>query len=100
MSKRAREFSCYNNPDDFCYVCGEYVIDKKKHTFTDSLQQKYEQYFGVAPASVDQRWTPSMICHSCQSILTEWASTCKYVFIDDYYEYIMHYSDFFLTDDT
>lgn len=68
MSKRTRVFLCENDPDEFCYVCGKYVIQKNKHIFTDSHQQKYEQYFGMAPENLDQQWAPSFICQHCEII--------------------------------
>lgn len=89
MSKTKREFECKNDPDDFCYVCGDYVVEKKIRKFTDSLRKSYLQYFKVAPENLNERWTPNAICSSCHVILSEWASgSKKYVFVYIFYLYM------------
>lgn len=74
MAKRKRDFDCINNQNDFCYVCGSFVPVPIRRRFTDSLQQNYLQYFGMAPATFHERWTPNIVCLSCHITLAAWAS--------------------------
>lgn len=80
MSKRNREFECKNNPNDFCNVCGEFMLEKNVRKFTDGLQQSYLSYFGLLP-NLNESWTPKFICGACQSILNKWAVGQRYIFI-------------------
>lgn len=102
MSKQKREFECVNNQDNFCYVCGEYVVKKNERNFTYLLRENYLQYFGLAAENLDEQWTPSIICLSCHMNLMGWASgSTEYVFSDALYDIHMKYfhglQPFFLT---
>lgn len=80
------------NQDNFCYVCGEYVVKKNKRNFTYLLRENYLQYFGLATENLDEQWTPSIICLSCHMNLMGWASgSTEYVFSDALYDIYMKY---------
>lgn len=78
MAKRPRLFTCLNDPNNFCYICGEYILRKYKTVFLNTLQRKYEEHFGVAAENLEEPWTPSYICKSCKNILYDCASTSNY----------------------
>lgn len=73
MSKRTRVFMCKNNPDDFCNICGLYMLKNKGLAFTEALQKHYFHYFGVLP-TLNEPWTPKRICDLCHRKLSKWAS--------------------------
>ncbi|XP_049306156.1 uncharacterized protein LOC125776677 [Bactrocera dorsalis] len=81
MSKRTREFECTNDPDMFCYICGEYTLVRHRRQFRDSIQSIYPKYFGIEPKNIDKPWTPNILCSLCQIILVQWesGSTKRYV---------------------
>ena len=47
--------SCVNDPDIFCYICGEYM--KKEHRFNmrDFTKRAYEAYFGMKLGDQDKQ---------------------------------------------
>lgn len=77
MAKRKRIFECENNPDYFCYICGNYIVCKNKRKFTTALQEFYFQYFQMKVENLEENWTPNSICPTCYTPLTAWASGCK-----------------------
>lgn len=81
MSKRARKFQCVNDPNLFCYVCGEYTAQKSRNLFSDAAKDAFTQYFGMTPDNLDEAYTPNDVCHHCYSTLTAWVSGAKYVHI-------------------
>lgn len=74
MSKRKRDFECENDPDNFCYVCGEYTQLRDRRSFTNILQDAYLHYFGIAGAHLDAVWTPFIVCNQCKTTLVSWAA--------------------------
>ena len=36
---------CRNNPDVFCYICGEYMMAKYRFNVRDFTKRAYEAYF-------------------------------------------------------
>lgn len=77
MSKRSRQFVCENNPNEFCNVCGEFMVLKNVRRFTDALKKIYSNYFGVQPNLTDE-WAPKSLCASCQTTLSKWATDKRY----------------------
>ena len=43
----SRRRSCCNDPDSFCYKCGEYILKEYKRSITDFVRKVYRAYFGV-----------------------------------------------------
>ena len=39
--------SCVNNPDMFCYICGEYTFKENWKTVSDFVKRAYLGYIGV-----------------------------------------------------
>jgi len=59
-------------PDSFCYICGEYTIDKQKNKITDFVKQSYLAYFGVRLGDQDKSWAPHIACKTCVELLRSW----------------------------
>lgn len=80
MNSTTRQFKCKNNPQKFCYACGNYIFGTPVK-FTASLQTAYRLYFGVAPENLDKAWIPVVLCNSCKTCLATWMSGARYVSI-------------------
>ena len=63
--------SCVNDPDIFCYICGEYM--KKGHRFNvrDFTKRTYEPYFGLKLGGSRQAMDHK-VCKNCTDILRLW----------------------------
>lgn len=77
MNSSLRLLACKTDPNKFCYVCGLFITEKRQNNFTNKLPKGYLQYFGIGATSVNQTWTPSLLCNSCNSKLFSWASGSK-----------------------
>jgi len=49
---------CVNDPDKFCYICGEYM--RKEHHFNvrEFTKRAYQAYFDMKLGDQDKRWAP------------------------------------------
>lgn len=74
MSKRRRTFKCANDPDNFCYICGKYIIAKNRRTFNKLIEENYLQYFGIRVENLNEPWTPGILCRLCYDNLARWGS--------------------------
>ena len=52
MPKKRR--SCKNDPDTFCYICGELTLLKYRRNLTDKIKRLYYAYFGCAIGDQDK----------------------------------------------
>lgn len=73
MCAAKREFKCKNDPQKFCFVCGNYIFTTPVN-FTSSLQTAYRLYFKTDPKNLDKTWTPNVVCSSCKTCLARWMS--------------------------
>ena len=69
MPKKRR--SCKNDPDTFCYICGELTLLKYR-TLTDKIKSLYYAYFGCAVGNQDKVWSPQYCCLDCSGKLRKW----------------------------
>lgn len=63
MCAAKREFKCKNDPQKFCFVCGNYIFTTPVN-FTSSLQTAYRLYFKTDPKNLDKttfKWLTSAI---------------------------------------
>ena len=62
---------CVNNPNLFCYVCGEFTPKSQRNTITPLVKKAYELYFG---SKVDEgkSWAPGKCCCNCSRSLRGW----------------------------
>ena len=66
--------SCVNNPDMFCYICGEYTFEKNRKTISDFVRRAYLGYFGVKLGDQDRTWAPHIVCKTCTEHLRQWTN--------------------------
>lgn len=76
MYTTKREFKCKNDPQKFCYACGNYIFTKSVN-FTASLQTAYRLYFKIDPGDFDEPWIPKVLCSSCKTCLARWMSGAR-----------------------
>ena len=65
---------CVNNPNTFCYICGEYVVKKFRKPITDSVKKTYVDYFNIEMKSLNKPWVPNIVCKLCSEHLRQWAN--------------------------
>jgi len=68
MSRRA----CLNNPDNFCYICGQFTLKQQKRKIDFKTKKAYKLYFGCEIGDQDKKWAPHICCSSCTSGLKRW----------------------------
>ncbi|QQP48679.1 Uncharacterized protein FKW44_009061 [Caligus rogercresseyi] len=57
--------SCRNNPDVFCYICGEYTLSGDRKNITGFVKRAYMAYFKVKLGDQDKSWAPHTVCKTC-----------------------------------
>ena len=72
MSGIARRRKCRNDPDVFCYICGEYIMEKQRFNVQDFTKKAYKAYFGMKLGDQDKCWAPHMVCKQCTETLRLW----------------------------
>ena len=70
MSIKRRQ--CRNNPDAFCYICGDYMMAKCRFNVRDFTKRAYEAYFGMKLGDQDKPWAPHKVCKHCTETLRFW----------------------------
>ncbi|XP_050322654.1 uncharacterized protein LOC126754589 isoform X2 [Bactrocera neohumeralis] len=65
--------NCLNNPENFCYVCGELTFTSQRRNFTSLIEQYYLDYFGFSVRNQDKSWVPHKCCVTCERLLLGWA---------------------------
>ena len=65
---------CKNNPDRFCYICGNVVFPNHQVTITDFVKKAYCDYFEVKLGDQDESVTSHVFCKTCGELegLEEW----------------------------
>ena len=63
---------CLNNPDAFCYICGDFTSVKTRLKITDFIEKVYHTYFGVKLGDEEKTWAPHVVCSNCNSTLLRW----------------------------
>ena len=69
----SRRSGC-NDPDKFCYFCGEYILKDHKKSITDFSCEVSLAYFGVKLGDNDKSWAPHIVCKICIEHLRMWAN--------------------------
>lgn len=65
---------CFNSPDEFCYICGEYTLQEQRKNITDFVKQAYLAYFGIKLGDQDKHWAPHKVCKRCVESLRLWTN--------------------------
>ena len=68
----SRFFQCKNSPDNFCYICGSYVLPHLKRTITSEIKRFFSKYFDCPVGDQDKTWAPHIVCSKCNITLKEW----------------------------
>ena len=63
---------CLNDPDRFCYICGEFTPESLKKPITKQLRVNYKGYFKCPLGDQDKKWAPHIACRPCVSHLSAW----------------------------
>ena len=63
---------CLNDPDNFCYICGQFTAKIQRRKFNDNVKKAYKLYFGCEVGDQDKNWAPHICCNACYSRLIEW----------------------------
>ena len=71
MSSRSR--GCTNDPNIFCYICGEYVVKSQRQNITNFVKNVYYAYFGIKLGDQDKTCAPHKVCRSCVEPLRLWS---------------------------
>ena len=66
------ELDCINPPDSFCYICGEFVLQRLKRSITTKVCEVYRHYFHIDLVDQDKSWAPHIACNRCVDILFKW----------------------------
>ena len=64
--------SCVNDPNVFCYICGEYTLEHNQKLITDFVKQACLAYFKVKLGDRDKPWAPHIVCKTCIEHLRQW----------------------------
>ena len=64
--------SCLNDPDVFCYICGQYTLKPNRNHVTSFIKRAYLAYFGVKLGDQDKPWVPHIVCKTCTEHLRQW----------------------------
>ena len=63
---------CKHGPDQFCYICGEFITKTRKRSISSVLKLNYFAYFGVKLGDQDKKWAPHFVCQVCDASLSKW----------------------------
>lgn len=63
---------CLNNPDSFCYICGEFTLKKERRNLTTHVKKLYQLYSGCKVGDQDKSWAPHICCKKCTCYLSRW----------------------------
>lgn len=68
---------CKNSPDNFCYICGNFVVTLHRRRLTPLIKRAYLHYFGSEIDERDKSWLPKICCKTCAVALTGWLKGTK-----------------------
>ena len=63
---------CKRSPDEFCYICGEFIkLRSKKFAIKkySTTCYAYKAYFGMPIGDQDKNWAPHVTCLHCTRTL-------------------------------
>lgn len=69
--------SCHNEPNVFCYICGEYTVKKYRKSITDFVKSAYFSYFKLKIVDDYKPWIPQIVCKMCCEHLRQWVRLKK-----------------------
>lgn len=60
---------CVNNPNLFCYVCGQYTLTKNLRNINDLVKETYSQVYKIQLLHYTKPWAPNKVCMTCYTCL-------------------------------
>ncbi|KAI6658945.1 hypothetical protein LOD99_10864 [Oopsacas minuta] len=60
---------CSNDPNTFCYRCGEYTLKDQRRGIPDFVRKAYFDYFKVKLGDQDKPWAPHIVCKTCNEYI-------------------------------
>ena len=55
--------NCVNNPNNFCYICGEVTFASRKRRITPTIKNAYFLYFGCKVRDQDKKMDTTRVLH-------------------------------------
>ena len=68
---------CKNDPDNFCYIYGQYTPPVHRRKLTPKVKLAYKFYFGCEVGDQDNKWSPRISCNACNTQLLRWLAGKK-----------------------
>ena len=68
---------CKNNPDRFCYICGNVVLPNRQEKITDFVKKSCRDYFGVRLKDQDKSFASYVCCKTSVKNLRDWRNGKK-----------------------
>jgi hypothetical protein len=65
---------CLNNPNYFCYICGDYTFCDERLSVTPLIQHRFHCYFKFKMGDQDKNFAPHTVCRKCSSNLSMWSA--------------------------
>ena len=63
---------CFNSPDSFCYICGNFTLFSQRASITTFVKEAYFSYFSRKIGNQDKSWAPHIVCKQCTEGLRMW----------------------------
>lgn len=61
-----------NNPDIFCYICGEYRLVLQRNAATSFIKRAFIAYFSMPLGDQHKASAPHIICKTCTEYQHQW----------------------------
>ena len=71
--------TCKYSPDSFCYVCGEYMVEKQRCNISNFVKDAYNAYFKIKLGDQDKPWAPHKVCTTCRETFRKWTQGERYM---------------------
>ena len=65
---------CKNDPNIFCYTCGEFTTKENRKPIDDFYRRAYHAYFQVKLGDQDKSWAPHIVCKTCKEQIRQWSN--------------------------
>lgn len=73
--------TCLNQPESFCYFCGEVIFKSQRSHFTLLIKKYYGLYFGCKVRDKDKSLAHFICCATCIRLLNGWKNgSCHITF--------------------
>ncbi|CAI9721501.1 Hypothetical predicted protein [Octopus vulgaris] len=60
----SRRMYC-NDPDNFCYVCGNFTLQAQRHNINNFAKELYHTNSKVTLGDQDKTWASHKVCKTC-----------------------------------